>query len=95
MAATLASESYPAEYAPRSDVADVMDRLSAATGGRGEIQAGQAFDGDGLVQGVRSVRLTLPLLLLAALLWPLKTVDQDLPTAETWMSNAWVRWSPR
>jgi Mg-chelatase subunit ChlD len=68
---TLASESYPAEYRPGQADSALLARLSAASGGRGEIEAAQAFDDVGLVNGSRQWPLRAPLLLLAALLWPI------------------------
>ena len=70
-ASTLASESYPAEYLPGPADAATMSRLSTLTNGRGEIQPAQAFDAGGLAAGTRRWDLRGPLLLLAALLWPL------------------------
>jgi len=68
---TLASESYPAEYAPGQSDAALLDRLSTTTGGRGEIEPTQAWDTSGLTAGFRRLALTGPFLLIAALLWPL------------------------
>ena len=70
-ASTLASESYPAEYLPGPADPAPMSRLSTLTNGRGEIQPAQAFDAGGLAAGTRRWDLRGPLLLLAALLWPL------------------------
>ncbi len=70
-ASTLASESYPAEYLPGPADRQAMTRLSAIAQGRGEIEASQAFDAAGLAAGTRRWDLRGPLLLLAALLWPL------------------------
>jgi hypothetical protein len=69
--ATLASESYSAEYRPGAADATLMAQISTATGGRGEIEPAQAFDSDGLASGTRSIDLRMPLLLLGVLLWPL------------------------
>lgn len=68
---TLASESYPAEYAPGGSDNALMTRISTAGGGRGEIEPGQAWDAEGLTAGFRRLALAGPLLLIAALLWPL------------------------
>ncbi|MGB8858152.1 MAG: VWA domain-containing protein [Ilumatobacteraceae bacterium] len=68
---TLASESYPAEYSPGESDGALMARLSTETNGRGEIGAGEAWDGNGLTAGFRRLALAGPFLLLAALLWPL------------------------
>jgi Mg-chelatase subunit ChlD len=68
---TLASESYPAEYAPGASDAALMERLSLESGGRGEITAAQAWDSEGLSAGFRLLALAGPFLLLAAFLWPI------------------------
>ncbi len=68
---TLASESYPAEYSPGNSDAALLARVSAAANGRGEIQPADAWSTDGLTAGFRRMALLGPLLLLAALLWPL------------------------
>ncbi len=70
-ASTLASESYPAEFLPGPADPATMARLSTLTGGRGEIRADQAFDRADLAAGTRRWDLRGPLLLLAALLWPM------------------------
>ena len=70
-ASTLANESYPPEYALGESDAALMDGLSKATDGRGEIEPGQAWDTSGLKAGFRNLALAGPFLLLAALLWPL------------------------
>ena len=68
---TLASESYPAEYAPGASDAALMERLSVESGGRGEITAAQAWDSEGLSAGFRLLALAGPFLLFAAFLWPI------------------------
>ena len=68
---TLASESYPAEYAPGESDAALMARLSTESGGRGEITVAQAWDSDGLQAGFRRLALAGPFLLVAAILWPI------------------------
>ncbi|HAP77344.1 MAG TPA: hypothetical protein DCR14_14835 [Acidimicrobiaceae bacterium] len=68
---TLASASYPAEYAPGASDGVLMVRASEATGGRGEIEPAQAWDREGLVPGSSLFDLTLPFLLAAAILWPI------------------------
>ena len=70
-ASTLANESYPAEYALGESDAALMDGLSQATGGRGEIEPKDAWETSGLKAGFRNLALAGPFLLLAALLWPL------------------------
>jgi Mg-chelatase subunit ChlD/uncharacterized membrane protein len=69
--AALASESYPAEYRPGGADAAALARVSALTGGRGEIEPAQAFDRADLVSGSRAWHLQWPMILMAALLWPL------------------------
>ncbi len=71
---TIASNSYPAEFAPGEADADAMVRLATATGGRADVAPGDVWDADGLAAGTRLVRLLGPLLLLAALLFPLAVV---------------------
>ena len=68
---TLASESYPAEYAPGSTNAILMAQLSTVSGGRGEISPTAAFDTAGSRSGSTQLALVGPFLLLAALLWPI------------------------
>ena len=75
---TLASESYPAEYSPARSDTSAMAKISTLAGGRGEIQAAQAFDADGLLAGYRRLALAGPFLLLAALLWPLAVMMSRL-----------------
>jgi uncharacterized membrane protein/Mg-chelatase subunit ChlD len=70
----LASESYAAEFRPGPPDEALLARLSILTGGRGDIEQGAAFDGAGLTDGVRRFALQGPLLLAAALLWPLAVV---------------------
>ncbi len=60
---------YSAEYRPGVVEKDRLEALSKRTGGRGLITAAQAFDKQGLVEGKRSLPLSGPLLLLAALGW--------------------------
>ena len=66
----VASRSFAAEYLPGGPDPDLMAGLSTNTGGRGEITAGQAFDAEGLEEGVTERTLRWLFLLLAALLWP-------------------------
>ncbi len=68
---TLASRSFAAEYLPGESNSDLMASISASTGGRGEIQASQAFDPEGLDEGQTVRRFRWWYLLAAALLWPL------------------------
>ena len=70
-ASTVASQSYPVEYEPGAADTVAMERWSTVSGGRGVIEAAQAFERTGLEPGVRRFDLRGPLLLLAALLWPI------------------------
>ncbi len=67
----IATRSFAAEYLPGDSDPGLMASVSAATGGRGEIEAAQAFDPDGLESGVNRQSFRWWFLLLAALLWPL------------------------
>jgi len=71
---TLASNSYPAEFVPGPADVAFLERLAETSGGRAGITAEQAWDPSGLTRGSRLVRLVGPLLLAAALLWPLAVV---------------------
>jgi hypothetical protein len=66
----IASRSFAAEYLPGEPDPELMASLSQSTGGRGEVLASEAFDPDGLDEGVNSVSLRWWFVLLAALLWP-------------------------
>jgi Mg-chelatase subunit ChlD/uncharacterized membrane protein len=68
---TLATRSFAAEYLPGEPNADLMSSLSVSTGGRGEIIPAQAFDPEGLEEGVTERRFRWWFLLAAALLWPI------------------------
>ncbi len=68
---TLATRSFAAEFLPGDADADLMAAISTRTGGRGEIEASQAFDAEGLTSGVTESHLRWWFLLAAALLWPL------------------------
>jgi uncharacterized membrane protein len=68
---TLASANYPAEFSPGEPDAATLARISDGTGGRGEVAAADVWSPDGLTAGRRLIDLTVPLLLAAALLWPL------------------------
>lgn len=67
----IATRSFAAEYLPGPSDPDLMASISAATGGRGEIEAAQAFDPDGLESGISRMSFRWWFLLAAALLWPL------------------------
>lgn len=68
---TLATRSFAAEYLPGEADSDLMESVSAATGGRGDIAAASAFDPEGLEPGVSESRFRWWFLLAAALLWPI------------------------
>lgn len=68
---TLATRSFAAEYLPGESDTDLMASVSSATDGRGEIEASQAFDAEGLESGVTERHFRWWFLLIAALLWPL------------------------
>jgi Ca-activated chloride channel family protein len=67
----LATRSFAAEYLPGEANEDLMASISAGTGGRGEITAVQAFDEEGLEEGVIERYFRWWFLLAAALLWPI------------------------
>lgn len=66
----IATRSFAAEYLPGESDPGLMASISAATGGRGEIETNQAFDPDGLESGVSRRSFRWWFLLVAALLWP-------------------------
>ncbi len=68
---TLATRSFAAEFLPGPADEDLMSSISTATGGRGEITSAQAFDPEGLEEGVTERQYRWWFLLLAALLWPI------------------------
>ena len=67
----LATRSFAAEYLPGDPNEGLMASISAGTGGRGEITAAQAFDEEGLEEGVIERYFQWWFLLAAALLWPI------------------------
>jgi hypothetical protein len=67
----LATRSFAAEYLPGDANGELMASISAGTGGRGEITAAQAFDEEGLEEGVIERYFRWWFLLAAALLWPI------------------------
>ena len=67
----IASRSFAAEYLPGPPDPGLMESISAATEGRGEITAQQAFDSEGLEEGVSDQSFRWWFLLAAAMLWPL------------------------
>lgn len=77
----LASLSYSAEYEPGDGDPALLARVSERTGGRGEIDAAQAFDRDGLRPGRSRIPLAGWLLLAAALLWPVAVATSRLALA--------------
>jgi Mg-chelatase subunit ChlD len=66
----IATRSFAAEYLPGPADPDLMESISGATGGRGEITPELAFDPEGLEAGVSDRSLRWWFLLAAALLWP-------------------------
>lgn len=68
---TLATRSFAAEYLPGDSNHDLMSSISVGTGGRGEITASQAFDPEGLTDGITERQFRWWFLLAAALLWPI------------------------
>jgi len=71
---TLASNSYPAEYVPGPADEALLARLADATNGRVGVTVDGVWDPMGLARGSHLVRLLGPLLLAAALLWPVAVV---------------------
>ncbi len=71
LSASLASQSYPPEYQPGPAAVDSLRRISALSGGRGEIEPAAAFAAAGLPAGSGRHDLAVWMLVLAALLWPL------------------------
>lgn len=68
---TLATRSFAAEYLPGEADTALMESISTATGGRGEVTAEEAFDPEGLEEGFSEQRYGWWFLLAAALLWPI------------------------
>ena len=68
---TLATRSFAAEFLPGDADAELMASISSSTGGRGEIEAVEAFDPEGLPKGVTEKQYRWWFLLAAALLWPI------------------------
>ncbi len=87
-ATTLASESYPAEYEPGIPDAAALARLSSLAGGRGAIEPAEAFDRNNLEPGVRRFDLRGPLVLAAALLWPIAVALSRLSLAGASVAGA-------
>lgn len=65
------SRSYGVEYRPEPADRAMLDRISALSGGRGQITPDQAFDRDGTSKGQKVWTLRPWLLLAAVLLWPI------------------------
>ncbi len=78
---SIASVSYAAEYRPGDADESALARISELSGGRGAISAVDAFDGDGLVAGRRSIELATWFLLGAALAWLVAAI----------LSRLWLR----
>ena len=72
--AALASVSYAAEYRPGPADEALLRRLSEVSGGRGAIDATDAFAAEGLVSGRRSIPLANWFFLAAALAWLLAAI---------------------
>ncbi len=96
---TLASDSYPAEYAPGRTDRTALQRIAATSGGRDDIAPAQAFDTAGLHAGTRPLALAGPFLLAAALLWPLAVALSRLSVrgatvagARAGLGSTWTRW---
>ncbi len=70
-ATALSTQSYAPEFRPGAADAETLTRISTLTGGRPNVAAGDVWDADGLRPGRRQIVLRGPLLLLAALLWPI------------------------
>jgi Mg-chelatase subunit ChlD/uncharacterized membrane protein len=97
---TLATLSYAAEYAPGEADQQRLDEISALTGGRGEIEASQAFDGGSLLPGRSRHPLAVWFILAAALLWPLAVALSRLALRGAGIAalrerTAWLGWAAR
>lgn len=68
---TLATRSFAAEFLPGEPDSELMVSISSSTGGRGEIVAEDAFEPEGLPEGVTEKHYRWWFLLAAALLWPI------------------------
>lgn len=88
----LASRSYGAEYIPGASDRELMEGLSEATGGRGEITPEQAFEAEGLQPGTSRSHYRWWFLLLAALLWPL---DVAVRRIRLWRTSRTLPQPPR
>lgn len=67
----LATQAYAPEFRPGAPDAETLAKISAATGGRANVDPKSVWDTAGLRAGRRVTQLRGPLLLLAALLWPI------------------------
>ncbi len=85
---TLASDSYPAEFAPGTSDAALLARIASLSGGRADIAPAQAYDADGLQAGTQPWNLAGPFLLAAALLWPLAVILSRLSVRGATASGA-------
>lgn len=88
----LASRSYGAEYIPGASDRELMEGLSEATGGRGEISPDQAFDAEGLQPGTSRSHYRWWYLLAAALLWP---IDVAVRRIRLWRTRRTLPQPPR
>jgi len=91
----LATRSFAAEYLPGEPDPDLMASLSSNTGGRGEITAGQAFDTEGLAEGVTEREYRWWFLLAAALLWPIDVALRRLRLSRRETPEPPARSTPR
>ena len=66
----IATRTFAAEFLPGDPDGELLESISTATGGRGEISSSQAFDPEGLPDGVTERSFRWLFLLIAALLWP-------------------------
>jgi hypothetical protein len=100
LGSTIATHSYAAEYEPGQPDEQALAAVSTATGGRGAIDAGQAFDAAGLAPGRTRIALAGWFLLAAALLWPVGVAVSRLALRGTAAAAvrrraAWVGWAGR
>lgn len=79
----IANRSFAAEYLPGESNQDLLESVSTSTGGRGEILPEQAFDPEGLSEGVTPRQFRWWFLLAAALLWPIDVALRRLRLARS------------
>ncbi len=73
-ASSLASQSYSIEYQPGRSDRELLNSISEAGGGRGEIEAAQSFDAADLPRGSRAWQLAPWFLAFAILAWLLSAM---------------------